>query len=148
MRWPLFYSSREQTVSSLVSLGLWKGPVQSKVTLAFYTRGTVYHSPQYMLSCCSVRLCNLLNFSPPDSSVLYYLLEFAQIHVHWAGDAVWPSHPLRPLLLLPLIFPSIRVFSDESVLCIRWPKPWSISVSMLSQVHPRVVHAICTRGHL
>ena len=41
-----------------------------------------------------------------------------------------PSNHLilcRPLLLLPSIFPSIRVFSDESVLCIRWPKYWSFS---------------------
>ena len=37
--------------------------------------------------------------------------------------------PFRPLLLLPSIFPSIRVFSSESVLCIRWPKDWSFSIS-------------------
>ena len=44
-----------------------------------------------------------------------------------------PSHHLilcRPLLLLPSIFPSIRVFSNESVLCIRWPKYWSLSFSI------------------
>ena len=35
----------------------------------------------------------------------------------------------HPLLLLPSIFPSIRVFSNESVLCIRWPKYWSFSIS-------------------
>ena len=39
-------------------------------------------------------------------------------------------HLLPPLLLLPSIFPSIRVFSDESVLCIRWPKYWSFSFSI------------------
>ena len=40
------------------------------------------------------------------------------------GDAIQPNHLIlyRALLLLPLIFPSIRVFSSESVLCIRWPK--------------------------
>ena len=46
---------------------------------------------------------------------------------------VMPSNHLtlcRPLLLLPSIFPSIRVFSDESVLCIRWPKYWSFSFSI------------------
>ena len=45
---------------------------------------------------------------------------------------VMPSNHLilcRPLLLLPSIFPSIRVFSNESVLCIRWPKDWSFSIS-------------------
>ena len=47
-------------------------------------------------------------------------------------ELVMPSNHLilcRPLLLLPSIFPSIRVFSNESVLCIRWPKDWSFSFS-------------------
>ena len=61
------------------------------------------------------------------SSVLHYLLEFTQTHVHWVSDAIQPSHPL----LLPLaIFPRIRVFSDESVLRIRSPKYWSFSFSV------------------
>ena len=41
--------------------------------------------------------------------------------------AIQPSHPLSPLLLLLSIFPSIRIFSNESVLRIRWPKGWSFS---------------------
>ena len=47
-------------------------------------------------------------------------------------ESVMPSNHLilcRPLLLLPSIFPSIRVFANESVLCIRWPKYWSFSIS-------------------
>ena len=47
-------------------------------------------------------------------------------------ESVMPSNHLilcRPLLLLPSIFPSVRVFSNESVLCIRWPKYWSFSIS-------------------
>ena len=55
--------------------------------------------------------------------------EFVQTHIHWVGDAIQPSHPLSPLLLLPSIFPSIRVFSNESVLRIRWPDSWSFSFS-------------------
>ena len=58
------------------------------------------------------------------------LLEFTQAHVHWS---VMPSNHLsfcRSLLLLPSIFPSIKVFSNESVLCIRWPKCWSFSFSI------------------
>ena len=43
-------------------------------------------------------------------------------HVHWVGDAIQPSYLCRPLLCLPSIFPSIRVFSNESALRIRWPK--------------------------
>ena len=49
--------------------------------------------------------------------VLHYLWEFAQTHVHWVDDAIQPSHLLLPLLFLPSIFPSIRVFSSESPLC-------------------------------
>ena len=48
-------------------------------------------------------------------------------------ESVMPSNHLilcRPLLLLPSIFPSIRVFSNESVICIRWPKYWSFSFSL------------------
>ena len=51
-------------------------------------------------------------------------------------ESVMPSNHLilcRPLLLLPSIFPSIRVFSSESALCIRWPKDWSFSFSLSSK---------------
>ena len=58
------------------------------------------------------------------------LPELAQTHVY---RSVMPSNHLIlccPLLLLPSIFPSIRVFSNESVLCIRWPRYWSFSFSI------------------
>ena len=45
-------------------------------------------------------------------------------------DAMQSSHPLSPLLLLPSIFPSIRVFSNESSLCVRWPKYWSFGFNI------------------
>ena len=51
-------------------------------------------------------------------------------HIHRVGDAMQPSHPLSPLLLLPSIFPSIRIFSNESALCIRWPNYWSFSFNI------------------
>ena len=59
--------------------------------------------------------CSTIGFS-----VLYYLLEFDQIHVSRVGDT--PNHLIlcHPFLLLPSIFPSIRVFSSESTLCIKW----------------------------
>ena len=65
--------------------------------------------------------------------VLHCLLEFAQTHVHWVGDAIQPSHPMPPFLLLPSIFPSIRVFSNELALYIRWAKYWSFSFSPSSE---------------
>ena len=85
---------------------------------------------------CSVtKLCltlsNPMDCSTPGFLVLHYLPEFAQIHVHWDGDAIQPSDSLQPLLLLPSIFPSIRVFSNESVLLrIRWPKYCIFSFSI------------------
>ena len=51
-------------------------------------------------------------------------------------ESVMPSNHLilcHPCLLLPSIFPSIRVFSNESVLCIRWPKYWSFSISLSNE---------------
>ena len=84
--------------------------------------------------CCSEAnscpiLCDPMECSMPGLPVLHYLLEFAQTHVHWITDAIQPSHPLLPLLVLLSIFPSIRVFSSELALCIRWLKFWSFSFS-------------------
>ena len=72
-------------------------------------------------------LCKPMNHSMPGLPVHHQLLQFTKTHVHWVSDAIQPSHPLLPLLLLPSIFPSIRVFSNESALRIRWPKYWSFS---------------------
>ena len=83
-------------------------------------------------SCCSVAkscltFCDPMDSSTPGFPVLQYLLEFAQTHVHWISGAIsfyWS------LLLPPSIFPSIRVSSNELVLCIRWPKYWSFNFSI------------------
>ena len=68
-----------------------------------------------------------MDCSKPGFPVLHCLLKFAQTHVHWVGDAI---HLIlcRPLLL-PSIFPSIRVFSNELPLHIRSSKDWSFSIS-------------------
>ena len=71
-----------------------------------------------MAHCCSVTqlyptLCNPVDCSMPGFPVNHQLLELAQTHVHPVGDVIQPSHPLSPLLLLPSIFPSVRVFSNE-----------------------------------
>ena len=62
--------------------------------------------------------------------VHHQLPEFMQTHVHWVSDAIQHLILCRLLLLLPSIFPSIRVFSNESVPRIRWPKYWSFSFSI------------------
>ena len=59
-----------------------------------------------------VRLCNPMDCSMPVLPVPHHLQKFAQIHVQCIGDAIQPSHPLHPLLLLPSIFPSTRDFSN------------------------------------
>ena len=95
-----------------------------------------FHSP-FLLKTCPVQFssvaqscptpCDPMDCSTPGLPVHHQLLEFTQTHVHWVSDAIQPSHSLLSLLLLPSIFPSIRVFSNESALRIRWPKYWSFS---------------------
>ena len=76
--------------------------------------------------------------SMPGLPVHHHLPEFTQTHVHW-----WTSSHLilcRPLLLLSLIPPSIRVFYNESALRMRWPKYWSFSFSIIpSKEHPGLI---------
>ena len=74
-------------------------------------------------------LCAPMNCNMPGFPILPYLPEFAQTHVHSLSDATQPSHSLLSLQL-PSIFPSIRVFSGESSLHIRWPTFWSFSFSI------------------
>ena len=69
-----------------------------------------------------------MDCSTPGFPVHCQLLELTQTHVHQISDAIQPSH--CPLLLLPSIFPCIRVFSNKSVLHIRWPKCWKFSFSI------------------
>ena len=72
--------------------------------------------------------------------VHHQLPKLAHTHVHRVGDAIQSSHPPCPLLLLPSIFPSIRVFSNESALCIRWPKFWSFNFNISpSNEHPGLI---------
>ena len=75
-------------------------------------------------------LCDPMDCSMPGFPVHHQLLELTQIHVHQVSDAIQASHLLSFPSPLPSIFPSIRVFSSESVLCIRWPKYWSFSFSI------------------
>ena len=72
-------------------------------------------------------LCDPMDCSTPGFPVHHQLPELTQNHLRQVGDAIQPSHPFHPLLLLPSIFPSIKVFSNESVLSIRWPKYWNFS---------------------
>ena len=91
-------------------------------------------SPSFIhFSCLVTQSCPTLrdpmDCSMPGFPVLHNLLEFVQTHGHWVNDAIQPSHPLSPPFLLPSIFPSIEVSSNELVLHISWPKYWSFSNS-------------------
>ena len=66
----------------------------------------------------------------PGLPVHHQILEFTQTQVHRGGDAIQPSYLLLSPSTPASIFPSIRVFSNESALCNRWPKYWSFSFSI------------------
>ena len=72
-----------------------------------------------------------MNHSTPGLPVHHKLPEFTQTCVHRVSDAIQPSHPLSSPFLLPPITPSIKAFSNESTLPMRWPKYWSFSFSII-----------------
>ena len=76
-------------------------------------------------------LCDPMNHSTPGLPVHHQLPEFSQTHVHQVSDAIQPSHPLSSPSPLAPITPSIRVFSNESTLRMRWPKYWSSSFRII-----------------
>ena len=102
--------------------------------LIWLPSGLTVMLPSESVCCCSVAqlcltLCDPMDCSIPDFPVHHYLLEFAQTHVH---ELVMPFNHLilcLPFLLLPSVFPRIRVFPIESAVRIRWPKYWSFSFS-------------------
>ena len=80
----------------------WGSPEISSVQFSSVTEGCL-------------TLCDPMNWSMPGLPVHHQFLEFTQ-NVHWVTDDIQPSHPLSSLLLLPSIFPSIRVFPNESAI--------------------------------
>ena len=71
-----------------------------------------------------------MDCSTPGVPVQHQRLVLTQTQVHRVRDAINHLILCRPLLLPPSIFPSIRVFSNDSVLCIKWPKYWTFSFSI------------------
>ena len=81
-----------------------------------------------------------MNHSTPGLPIHHQLPEFTQTHVHRVSDAIHPSHPLLSPSPPTLIPPSIRVFSNESTLRMRWPKYWSFSFSISPfKEHPGLI---------
>ena len=96
----------------------------------------LYTYTHTFLCCCSAAksgptMCDPLHCSVPGFLVLYSLLELLKL---MSVELVMPSNLLilcRSFLLLPPIFPSSRIFSNELTLCIRWPKYWSFIFTFL-----------------
>ena len=81
-----------------------------------------------------------MNHSTPGLPVHHQLPEFTQTFVHRVGDAIQPSHPLSSPSPPAPTPPSIRVFSNESTLRMRWPKYWSFSFSIIPwKEHPGLI---------
>ena len=78
----------------------------------------------------SCPICDPMDCSIPGFLVHHQLLELTLTYVHWVSEVIQPSHPPSSPSLLCSIFPIIRVFSNESVLRIRWPKYWSFSFNI------------------
>ena len=95
----------------------------------------------FVMTCISVQfssvtqscptLCNPMNRSTPGLPVQHQLPELTQTHIHQVHDAIQPFHPLSSPFHPAAISPSIRVFSNESTLRMRWPKYWSFSFSII-----------------
>ena len=88
----------------------------------------------YLALCSSIQsLSSVQLFATPWTAAHLTITNSQSLLNHVSIESVTPSHHLNlcyPLLLLPSVFPSIRLFSSESVLCIRWPKYWSFSFSI------------------
>ena len=118
------------------------------VRFLFLKKSVTYESCFYIVYFSSVQsvaqscptLCNPMNRSTPGLPVRHQLPEFTQTHVHGVCDAIPPSHPLSSPSPPAPIPPSIKVFSNESTLRIRWPKYWSFSFSISpSNEHPGLI---------
>ena len=109
------------------------------IMLNSYTAGSNHYSSFSSVTQSCLTLCDPMNHSTPGLPIHHQLPESTETHVHWVGGL---NHLIlcRPLLLLPSIFPSIRVFSNESALRIKWPKYWSFSFNISpSNEHPGLI---------
>ena len=113
--------------------------MQIKTTVKYYFISTQFSSVRFSHSVVSDSLQPQIH-STPSLPVHHQLPEFTQTHVHWVSDAIKPSHPLSSPSPPASNSPSIRVFSSESTLCMRWPKYWSFSFSISpSNKHPGLI---------
>ena len=103
-----------------------------KILMKFLILCTTFHDlfPQFNLVaqlCLTLR--DPIDCSTPGFPVHHQLPELTRTHVHWVSDVILPSYPLSSPSPPAFSLPSTRVYFNESVLCIRWPKYWSFSIS-------------------
>ena len=117
-----FYSAMSHVLMSIVKemfifFSLLEYPLFSEFLCLYLYSDLIRSVAQSCLT-----LCDPMNRSTPGFPVHHQLPEFTEIHIHQVSDAIQPSHPLSSPSPLAPIPPSIRVFSNESTLRMRWPK--------------------------
>ena len=93
----------------------------------------LYNQLSSIQSLSRVLFCDPTNGRTPSFPVHHQLPDLTQTRVHQVGNAIQPSDPLSSISPAAFNLSSIRVFSHESVLCIRWPRYWSFSISSSSE---------------
>ena len=101
-----------------------------KFVFYFYLKPERTFWPSVQFSRSHVRLCDPMDCSMPGFPVHHQLPELAQIHVHWVSDPIQLSHPLSFPSSPAFNLSQLRVFSNELVLHIRWPKYWSFNFTI------------------
>ena len=118
-------STPRKTVHSAAQLGYLGESLPQLLLLVHLSWACVFQCSSVALSCST--LGDPMDCSTPGLPVNHQLLELAQTHVHRVSDAIQLSHPLLSPSTPALILTLIRVFSNESIICIRWPEYWSFS---------------------
>ena len=128
----LYHSTRlqidRQTETLFLSWIIWEQVADSIIFWPYILQFCSAQPISVAQSCLT--LCNLMDYSMPVFPVHHQLLELAQTHVHWVSDAIQPSHPLLSPSPPALNLSQCQVFSNESALCIRWPKYWNFSFNI------------------
>ena len=138
--WLIFFTKQYSSLLRPHHLPYFTHSYSLRILLALTLSSPSLSPPSPRHRCCSVAKscpapCDPTDCSTPGFPVLHHLSELAQTHVYWVGDAILLSHPLSSLLL-PSIFPSLRVFSNELAFHIRWPNYWCIGTSASVAVLP------------
>ena len=133
LRWQVDYSPLRQLLLNTSHYG-WNtvvsGLFYASLENNFYFSKQLFSGQFSSVAQSCPILCDPMDCSTPGLPVFHCLLELAQTHVHQVNDAIQPSHPLSSPSPPAFNLSQLRVFSNESALCIRWSKYWSFSFSI------------------